>query len=104
MWALILHPSNHHNIIIRALPPSYGQASGLSTTCVDIKGDVAKIPLPCPRLLNMNPARLDDSHTIKMKQRGDTMKTMFFTQNVEQLVIDVNQLQSLHRYTENKVR
>ncbi|ADV24745.1 hypothetical protein I305_02069 [Cryptococcus gattii E566] len=46
MWALILHPSNHHSIIIEALPPSYSQASGLSTICVDIKGDVAKIPLP----------------------------------------------------------
>lgn len=46
MWALILHPSNHHSIIIEALPPSYSQASGLSTICVDIKGVVAKIPLP----------------------------------------------------------
>nr|KIR83691.1 hypothetical protein I308_06079 [Cryptococcus tetragattii IND107] len=31
MWTLTHHPSNHHNIIIRALPPSYSQASDLST-------------------------------------------------------------------------
>lgn len=69
---------------------------------------VSGAPLACYALPSKTELDTKQYHSrtdlFQSSQVTDTMKTMFFTQNVEQLVIDVNQLQSLHRYTENKVR